>query len=277
MTGAIFSIEHSEIEKFTSASVVLPLMNETHSLETTVRVILQENGDKIKEILIVVCERTTPAALAAAQRLQSELGDRLVVHRQKLPFLGGAFRDGFELASGSHTIMMASDLETDPRDVKRLIAEAEKSPAAVVATSRWLRKGDFHGYSRCKLACNWLFQRCLARLYRTSLTDLTYAYRLMPTQRIQAVCWEELRHPFNLEVILKLLRLGVPAIEVPFDLAGPRRGTIAKRVLRQLRLSWGRAEGPAPAAGPHLEIARRPGAERRPLALSGNPDPDPRR
>ena len=34
---------------------------------------------------------------------------------------------------------MASDLETDPNDVKKLIAGAEKYPAAIIAASRWLK------------------------------------------------------------------------------------------------------------------------------------------
>ena len=112
-------------------------------------------------------------------------------------------------------IMMASDLETDPDDVRTLIAEARTNPAGIVATSRWIRGGAFHGYAKIKLVCNWIFQRFFSLLYGTRLTDMTYGYRLLPTKLVQAIRWEELRHPFNLETVVKPLRLGVKVTEIP--------------------------------------------------------------
>ena len=200
---------------FESATIILPVMNETASLDETVKIILRDAKDKIREIVIVVCKRTTPEAMAVVRRLRVELGELVVVLDQTRPFLGGALRDAFDVARGSHVIMMASDLETDPNDVKHLIAEAGKNPAAIVATSRWLRKGEFHGYSRIKLICNWVFQRFFSLLFWTHLSDMTYGYRLLPTDLVQAIQWEELRHPFNLETIVKPLRLGVSIVEIP--------------------------------------------------------------
>jgi hypothetical protein len=111
--------------------------------------------------------------------------------------------------------MMASDLETNPNELRLLMDEAEKNPSAIVTTSRWRSGGSFHGYSRIKLVCNWIFQHFFSLLYCTSLSDMTYGYRILPTKLAQAIRWEELRHPFNLESIVKPLRLGVPVIEIP--------------------------------------------------------------
>jgi hypothetical protein len=190
-------------------------MNETTSLEETVKIILGEVRDKVREIVIVVCKRTTSEAMAVVGRLQEQLGELVVVLDQTRPFLGGALRDAFDVARGSHVVVMASDLETDPNDVKHLIAAAEKNPAAIVAASRWLGRGKFQGYSRIKLACNWVFQRFFALLYGSHLTDMTFAYRSYPTGLVQSIRWEELRHPFLFEAIVNPLRLGVPVIEVP--------------------------------------------------------------
>jgi glycosyltransferase involved in cell wall biosynthesis len=207
--------DYPRTERFESVTVILPVMNETKSLDETVKIILRDARDKIKELLIVVCNRTIPESMATVHRLKEELGDLVVVLEQTRPFLGGALRDAFDVARGSHVIMMASDLETDPNDVKHLIAESEKNPQAIIATSRWIRKGEFHGYSTTKLFCNWVFQRFFSILYRTPLSDMTYGYRLLPTRLVQAIEWEELRHPFNLETIVKPLLLGVPATEIP--------------------------------------------------------------
>lgn len=200
---------------FQSATIILPVMNETVSLEQTVEIILRDVRPWLREILIVVCDRTTPEAMAVVSRLSAQLGDLLIVHRQIMPFLGGAMRECFALARGSHTVLMASDLETEPRDLAKLIAQARETPWAIVAASRWLRRGSFAGYSPAKLAFNWIFQAFFALLYGARLTDMTFAYRVYPTAVVQSIRWQELRHPFLFECLVKPLRLGVPIIEIP--------------------------------------------------------------
>jgi len=203
------------VERLESVTVILPVVNETTSLAETVQIILRDVRNSIKEFLIVVCDRTTPQAMAVVTQLQKGLDELVVVHRQKLPYLGGAVREAFEMARGSHVIMMASDLETDPNIVRAMIAEEEKNPAGIVTASRWIKGGSFRGYSKIKLACNWIFQRLFSLLYCTRLSDMTYAYRIFPTKMVQAIQWEELGHPFLFETLIKPLRLGVPVVEIP--------------------------------------------------------------
>ncbi|MGH8220976.1 MAG: glycosyltransferase family 2 protein [Steroidobacteraceae bacterium] len=200
---------------FTGASVILPVMNETFSLRQTVEIILRDARADVREFLIVVCSRTTPRALTTVAQLQSELESLVVVHEQQLPFLGGALREAFDLARGSHVILMASDLETDPRLVKTLIEHEKSDPGGIVTASRWMRGGSFRGYSGVKLILNWVFQRCFSLMYASNLTDMTYAYRIMPTRLVQAIRWEELRHPFLFETLIKPLKLGVRVTEIP--------------------------------------------------------------
>lgn len=199
-----------------SVSIVLPVINETVSLQKTVETILHNvKRELVQEFIIVVCKRTTPESLNIIAQLQSELGDLVVVLWQKLPFLGGALRDAFDAARGSHIIIMGSDLETNPDEVQILIEEQQKNPANIVTTSRWIRGGKFHRYSPIKLVCNWVFQRFFSLLYGTRLTDMTFGFRIMPAGLVQAIKWEEVRHPFNLECIVKPLRLGIPVSEIP--------------------------------------------------------------
>lgn len=199
-----------------SVSIILPVINETVSLRKSIESVLRDvKRELIREFIIVVCKRTTSEAMTVIGQLKNELGDLVVVLEQKLPFLGGALRDAFDVARGSHVIIMGSDLETNPDDVHNLIEEQQKAPASIVTTSRWIRGGEFHGYSPIKLLCNWIFQRIFSLLYFTRLTDMTFGFRIMPTALAQAIRWEEVRHPFNLENIIKPLRLGIPASEIP--------------------------------------------------------------
>ena len=204
------------VDRLESVSVILPVVNETTSLEQTVRIILRDvPRDLIKELLIVVCQRTTAASMETIGDLQRRLGELVVVVHQKLPYLGGALRDAFTVARGSHVIIMASDMETNPNEVQLLIAEEQNNPSGIVTTSRWMSGGSFYGYSRIKLVCNWLFQRFFSLLYLTHLTDLTFGFRILPTKLVQSIQWEELRHSFNLESVVKPLRLGVSVTEIP--------------------------------------------------------------
>jgi hypothetical protein len=204
------------VHRFESATIVLPVINEVVSLQKTAQIILSNvKREDLKEIQIVVSERTSETSRSMIGHLQSELGTFVVVIEQRLPFLGGALREAFRLARGTHVIMMSSDLETDPVYVPQLIEEARKRPFSIVSTSRWLPGGAFRGYTSTKLVCNWIFQRFLAVLFCTSLSDLTFGFRIFPTALVQAFIWEEVRHPFCLECILKPLRLGVPIHEIP--------------------------------------------------------------
>ncbi len=197
-----------------AVSVLLPVVDETTSLQRTVEMLLEENASAIHEILIVVCGKTTPEALAIAASLAAAHPDLLRVKEQSRPYLGGAMRDAFEWATGTHVLMMASDLETDPRTVKPLIETATQGFDVVTAT-RWTKEGGFEGYSPLKFVLNWVFQNSFRALYGTSLTDLTYGFRIFKAEWVKTIRWEELRHPFLLETILKPLRLGARVAETP--------------------------------------------------------------
>ncbi len=195
-------------------SVILPVMDETASLRETVQIILEENFNTLEEILIIVCGKTTPAARGTALDLELRNPQRIHVREQRLPFLGGAMRDAFEWAQGTHVLMMASDLETDPRTVKDLIDTAAQGYDVVTAT-RWSSAGGFQGYSPIKFVLNWFFQRSFRLLYGTTLSDLTYGFRIFKSDLVKTIHWQELRHPFLLETILKPLRLGAKTKEIP--------------------------------------------------------------
>jgi glycosyltransferase involved in cell wall biosynthesis len=198
-----------------SVTVILPAIDETWSLRETLTRIEAINRKDVLEYLIVVCPKTTPACREVARALVAEAPDRVQLLEQRLPFLGGAVRDGFDAAKGTHVIMMSSDLETDPDTVPLLIAEARQHPAAIITATRWRDGAGFEGYDPLKLVLNKIFQAFFAVLYRVRLTDLTFAYRIFPTDLVRSIRWEELKHPFLFETIIKPLRLGVEVVEVP--------------------------------------------------------------
>ncbi len=198
-----------------SASIILPVINETFSLRQTVDIIETENSADIAEYIIVICQKTTPQSLAVISELEQKYKNKVTVLKQTLPFLGGAVRDAFNICRGSHIVMMASDLETDPHLVREFIQLAGAHPGTIVTATRWKTKGGFAGYNLLKLAFNWVFQRTFSILYHTRLSDMTYGFRIFPAGLVRSIQWEELRHPFLFETVIKPLRLGTKVIEIP--------------------------------------------------------------
>lgn len=196
------------------AAIILPVIDETISLQKTVEILLAENAPDLSSILVVVCGKTTPAAMAVAEKLAAQHPELIQVRQQKRPFLGGAMRDAFEWATGTHVVLMASDLETDPSKVKELIAKAKEGYDIVTAT-RWQSQQGFQGYSPVKRMLNWVFQKIFGILYGVSLSDLTYGFRIFKIEWVKKIEWEELRHPLLLETVLKPLRLGARVVEIP--------------------------------------------------------------
>jgi glycosyltransferase involved in cell wall biosynthesis len=197
-----------------NVSVILPVIDETVSLRQTVEILLAENREHLGEILIIVCKKTNQAALDVCSELTRDYPNLVQVRSQRRPFLGGAMRDAFEWASGSHVLMMASDLETDPSTVKDLIAAAGEGYDIVTAT-RWKAARGFRGYNPAKYYSNLIFQKAFGLLYGTRLSDLTYGFRLFKTEWVKKIAWEEQRHAFLLETIVKPLRLGARVAEIP--------------------------------------------------------------
>ncbi len=195
-----------------TVSVILPVVDEVQMLHDTMRILLAEN--ELDEILIITGKVTLPESRKAVEEI-ARAHPGLVTHRDQVrPFLGGALRDSFEWARGTHILMMASDLETDPHCVKDMIAKAREG-WDIVTTTRWHDARDWEGYNPVKFVLNWVFQRTMSALFGTHLTDMTFGFRIFKREWCTKIKWEELRHPFLLETMIKPLRLGAKACEIP--------------------------------------------------------------
>jgi glycosyltransferase involved in cell wall biosynthesis len=211
---------------------VVPVIDETVSLRQTVDTIFRVAGETVYEIMVIIADSTTEHSRRVIGDLEARYPQQIVVHNQTLPRLGGAMREAFSLAKGGWVMLMASDLETDPALIPRFIAKAREGRWDIICGSRWLTAGSFQGYGGIKLLLNWLFQNLLRALYRTRLTDLTYAYRLYRKEVLAGIAWEKLDHSFLLESLLKPLRQGARATEVPCTWK-PRVEGVSRSSLRQ--------------------------------------------
>ncbi len=204
--------------EFKNVTILVPAIDETYSLAQTVDKIIDDNPpEDLAEIIFLFCNRTTIESRTITERLIEKYEEviPMIIHEQKLPFAGGAYREGIQMATGSHLIIISSDLETPPELVKDFITLAKTHPDAIITASRWIKGGSFHGYNKVKLVCNFIFEHIIAWLFFSNLSDLTFGYRIFPTELMKRINWEELKHPFFLETALKPLRLRTKFYEVP--------------------------------------------------------------
>jgi glycosyltransferase involved in cell wall biosynthesis len=197
-------------------SVLLPVMDEVSSLQQTVEILLAENKKDIHEILITTSPFTSQSALIMASRLEVENPGTVRIIKQVKKYLGGAIQDGIAMANGSSILLMASDLETDPKLVAPMIhAYRERHGRYIVASSRWAPGGTFSGYNPLKQVLNFIFQGLVRTVLGIKLTDSTFAFRLYPSDALRDYQWVEDRHAFLLEALVRPVARGWPYVEIP--------------------------------------------------------------
>ena len=226
-------------EQFENVSILLPALNETFSFEETVRIILDEcKRQDLRELIAIVCDRSTKECLASIEKSRKnseEAGVEFHILWQTTPGAGGALRDGIDMAKGSHIITMSTDLETNPHSIQEMINLEKQMPGGIVTTSRWLKKGSFHGYNKLKFVLNFLFQKIFSLYYGVHMSDMTYSYQIAPAKLYKSIRWEEWKHPFFLELTLKPARLNVPFREIPTDWSARQEGESQNTLLQTFK------------------------------------------
>ena len=199
-----------------SYTVLLPVINEENSLKDTVRIIREDNNDKLMNfIFLCSSEKTSEKSITICKNFIRENPKLFKLIFQKEKGLGGAFIEGFNTLESDYFIMMASDLETNPKDVKNLISSSVKHPNKIICTSRWKTNKGFKNYGLIKMILNYFFQFFFGKLFKTNLSDLTYGFRLYPYNSISGINWEVLNHGFLFESILKPIIMGWETVEIP--------------------------------------------------------------
>jgi|SRR5579875_2934692 len=195
-------------------SVIITVYSETQLLVESVKQIRQALGNWVYEILLVVHPKSSAECLATCEDLARHEDIRIIMQGPRSG-IGWAYREAIPYVTGSYALIMSSDLETNPADAKTLVEAAEKTGAEIVCASRWLRGGGFSGYNPLKFILNFGYNLLFRALYRTSIHDITFGYKLVRSDVLRRVKWEYGTHEFCAELLLKPLRLGYAAAEVP--------------------------------------------------------------
>ncbi len=211
--------------KFTSVTIIIGTTDETDALANTVDYIMKNCAcDDIAQVLMVKPKNVSAGCDATIKALESKYSGKVFGMEQTRPFIGGAIRDGFDAATGSHIMLLPGDMAISLECIPQMIECVKFEPDVISKTSRWLNKDSFHGYNGVRKIFNRLSQTFLKVLFCVNLTDFTSPVQTAPTEAYAKSNWQELNFPFLLEMVLVPLRLGYEFKEIPAECYGRKQG-----------------------------------------------------
>jgi glycosyltransferase involved in cell wall biosynthesis len=191
-------------------AVLIPVFNNAR----TIRQVAERALAVIPDVLVVDDGSTdgTAAEIAA-------LGDRvrLLRHPRNLG-KGRALRDGFAALRPdfSHAVAVDADGQHFPEDLPRFLAEVARTPEAILVGERDMKTA---GAPRRSLFGLWFSNRCLRWLGKVKLRDTQCGFRAYPLAGLAGLDLRGDRYDFELEVLLKAARAGIPIRAVPVEVA----------------------------------------------------------
>jgi glycosyltransferase involved in cell wall biosynthesis len=126
---------------------------------------------------------------------------------------GAAFRTGFKVVSGDYVVMLSTDGNERPGDIKRLIEMANDGYDLVIATR--FGKGKSDDVTFIRNIGNFIFTKLCNLVGDVHVTDAINGYRLLTKQAIKKMNIESDRFDIEAEMTVKAGKLGLKVGEIP--------------------------------------------------------------
>jgi len=165
-----------------------------------------------------------------------------VVHHDRNQGRGAALRTAYRTAAlrgMTHLVQLDADGQHEAADVPRFLEAARESPDALVLGAPIFDDSiPFHRLHGRKLSQGIVWMETLSR----SVDDPLCGFRCIPLQRavpLLDVARTGDRMDFDPELIIRLVRAGVPVVNVPTEVRYPESGVSHFRMVEDnLRIAW---------------------------------------
>ena len=159
--------------------VVIPTYNEAENLPELVGALAEELKKEDFEI-IVIDDNSPDGTTEIAKKLNQRYGNIIIYRRPSKLGIGSALRDGLKIALSfpncEYVVTMDADLSHNPKDVQRLLSEAEDTD--LVQGSRYMKGGRVIGWSSFRSAISYAANLLCRLLFKTQLHDHTSNFRV---------------------------------------------------------------------------------------------------
>ena len=192
-------------------SILIPVFNESKSLEEILKKVEAVDFEMEKEIIIIDDFSTD-----GTRDLYAKISHRVLYHDENLG-KGAAIRTGLKEATGDIIIIQDADLEYNPEDYVPLVKIVKNGGADVVYGSRLADTRNQGKFLFLSFVAN-LFLSFLTRLlFNTYITDMETCYKVFRADVIKDIEIKSNRFDFEPEITAKILKKGVRYIESPIS------------------------------------------------------------
>lgn len=197
-------------------SVLVPVYNERHLVEASLRRLLVLEHELISSLeVIVVDDCSNDGTTEILQRLAAEDERIILIRHDQNKGKGAAVRTGIARASGDITIIHDADLEYNPEDIPSLLLPFAEESADAVFGSRYLsatyRRALMHRHTLVNrtltFVCNWFTD--------LNLTDLETGYKAINTTLLKSIPLRSNDFRFEVEIAFKLAKRRARIFEAP--------------------------------------------------------------
>lgn len=207
--------EHSMSTSF-RLSVLVPVHNERHVVEASLRRVLALNHDLISSLeLIVVDDCSTDGTRDILERLANEDERIIFLHHEINQGKGAAIRTALTRVTGDIVIIHDADLEYNPADIPALLVPFAKEGADAVFGSRYLSAP----YRRALMFRHTLINKFVTTLANCftdlTLTDMETCYKSVNSTLLKSIPLRSNDFRFEVEIVFKLAKRRARIFEVP--------------------------------------------------------------
>lgn len=196
-------------------SIIIPVYNETASIDAVLQKVLEKKLDGWTKEVIVVDDGSTDGT---RDKLQKWVKKCTVILKERNGGKGSAVTVGFKKVTGDVILIQDSDLEYSPDDYPALLEPFGIEQVNVVYGSRFL--GPHLSTMFVYAQGNKFVTLMTNLLYNTNLTDMETGYKVFRKQVIEGITIHAKRFDFEPEFTAKVLKRGFQIYEIPISYFG---------------------------------------------------------
>ncbi len=202
-------------------SVILPVYNEVNTVRGILEKVSSVNIDK--EIIVV-----DDGSFDGTERTLKDirLDNMKIIHHSRNRGKGAAFLTGLNNASGEFVIIQDADLEYNPDEYLKLMAEMKKGDADIILGARFME--GYYGSFVPRFG-NRLLTNLLNFFFGIKLNDCFTCYKMFRRDTINKLNLKEQNFTIETEIIAKALKRGLSIREVPISYR-PRSYSEGKKI-----------------------------------------------
>ena len=199
-----------------SLTVLVPVYNERHLVEVSVRRVLALQHELITDLQVVIVDDcSSDGSWEILQRLAAEDTRIVLLRHAQNSGKGAAIRTGLQHARGEVCIVHDADLEYHPEDIPALLLPFAKEGADAVFGSRYLPAL----YRRTLMYRHTLLNKFLTTLANffsdLNLSDMETGYKAVNTDLLKSIPLRSNDFRFEVEITFKLAKRRARIFEVP--------------------------------------------------------------